>query len=220
MKKILALILTFVMLVSFCGCGPDKKEPQYTEDQAIVGKWIYYTGFTTWNFVFNADGTCSYWSGINESKNSTYTMADGNLYVEALEEWEFYYTFENNILNLYHTMEEDDDWKFSHVPIDEPRDSLMLTSEMVNDIKEKIEDDTYEIALQFTLQTIIKDYNILGVEIKSHEKIDQYTYAAYLIVDFEDNYGDKFYDKLELHYTVVEDAKEPKGYAIDIDFAE
>jgi len=36
MKKILALILVFVMLVSFCGCGIGKKEPQYTEDQAIV----------------------------------------------------------------------------------------------------------------------------------------------------------------------------------------
>ena len=168
MKKLSALILVILILVTFAGCGEKtgEKEPQYTAEQAIIGKWIYHTGFTTWNFVFNADGTCSYWSGINESDYSTYTMTDGNLRVEDLEDWEFYYTFENDILNLYHAMDEYVDWKFLHVPMDEPRDTLMLTSEMVKDIKAKIEDDTYEIALQFTLQTIVKDYDILGVEVK------------------------------------------------------
>lgn len=49
------------MCVFLFACGePGSKiiaeeeiSPSITVEEEIIGKWIYYTGFTTWSFVFN-----------------------------------------------------------------------------------------------------------------------------------------------------------------------
>lgn len=105
-KNIVAILLVLALCLSLCACGSKMK----AEDE-IVGMWTYDTPFTTWTFVFEADNTCTYWSGVIDPKDTTYTMDDGELVVDNLD-WEFHYELLDDGLDLWHTLDSGTEWHF------------------------------------------------------------------------------------------------------------
>lgn len=92
MKKVLSLLLVLALCLALCACGKD-----INEQVEIVGTWKYDTGHTIWTFIFNADGSCTYYSStVADSYSEDYyylsTDEEGvvHLYIEELPNWEFY----------------------------------------------------------------------------------------------------------------------------------
>lgn len=200
---------------------------EIVEKAAISGKWDYNTGFTVWHFIFDRDNSCRYWSGNRESNNTTYVLNNGNLVIDGLD-WEFQYQIlENGTLELCHIQEDGDKWHFTKDTAYAPNamTTLELTSEMVDEIENKIEDDDFETLVLFYEQMTAGkelDVTFTGMDIKNHKKTSQHTYTAFGTVYAEDNYGKKYYQNIDIVFTAEEDAEEATGYSIkwDVEFVD
>lgn len=233
MKKILSLLLAFAVCVSLCACGgseaqidSDESSPadDLTPEEAIVGKWYYNTGITVWNFVFNEDGSCRYWSGNKESNHSTYSLRDNVLTIEGLD-WELAYALSDGEFEWYLTHEDGDKWYFTKDDSYDPNaiTSLELTSAMVDEIEAEIESEDFETLILFYEQLTFesdKDFTFTDLEISNHKKTSQYEYTAFGTIYAEDNYGDLYKQNVDIVFTAEEDSEEDSGYSIkwDIEF--
>lgn len=229
-RKITILLLTILSLFLFA-CGKESKEAnqKITVEEAIIGKWEYHTGFTTWNFIFNEDMTCSYWSGVSEPEESTYTMENESLIVEGLE-WDFYYKLENEELRFWNETLHDDgsrsEWEFTkdttYNPEEQPS-TLFLTDDMLDEIEEKYTSSSMLLQLQILLNASYdEDFEVVDWEVGNAKKTDPYTFVVYGKLYIEDNYGEKYYQNTNITYTAVEDSEEESGYSIerDVDFVD
>lgn len=104
MKKLIALLLAAVLLVSLCACsdsGTDKeKDDGKKETVTIVGTWEYSAMSAA--YVFNEDGTGAYRFGETEMP---FTYEDDGttlkiLYENSTSPNEFKYTIKGNTLSI------------------------------------------------------------------------------------------------------------------------
>ena len=98
----------------------------------------------------------------------------------------------------------------------EEKQKLELTNEMLNEIKEDINDEDYELLTLTVLKLCypLEDYNYTKFEVTNKKQTDDYTYKVYAKIHYEDNYGGKYYDTMDVVYTAEEDTDETKGYSI------
>lgn len=220
MKKKLVFLLTTLMCVFLFAC--DESSSKKTAEEEIIGKWIYYTGFTTWNFVFNEDMTCSYWSGASEPKNTTYEMKNGELTIAGLD-WNFYYEILNEELKFWQDTTHSDgsksEWKFTKDITYNPADitTLVLTKDMLDEIEEEYTSSSFSTILLFYMNQRYKNFEFTDWKITKSKKKDPYTYVVYCVLYAKDNYGDKYYQNSNIIFTAVEDDKEKSGYCIQWD---
>lgn len=201
-----------------CGCGSNEKKAQ----EEIVGKWVYHTGFTTWNFVFNEDMTCTYWAGTREPRDSTYKMENGKLTIEDLD-WDLYYELSKGNIRFWQDTQHDDgsrsQWEFIKDNTYNPSDSknLALTENMVEEIEAEYKGAHFSTILLTYLSMKYDNLDFTDWKVTNAEKTDPYTYVVYGVVYAENNYGEKYYQNTNITFTVGEDAEESKGYSIDWD---
>lgn len=102
----------------------------------------------------------------------------------------------------------------------EEKQKLELTNEMLNEIKEDINGEHYELITLTVLQKFypLEDYDYTKFEITNKKQTDDYTYKVYGKVYYEDNYGGRYYETMDIVYTAEEDTEETKGYSLDIDY--
>lgn len=229
MKRLVALLLALVMCLSLCACGggSSSKDFESTAEDEIIGKWVYNTGITTWNFVFNEDMTCSYWAGTREPSNSTYTMENGELVIKGLK-WDLFYEFANGKIRFWNNTTHDDgsqsQWEFTKDTTYDPSaiTGLALTAEMIEEIEAEYNAEYFPTIILTYLTLKIDDLEFTDWEVTKAKKTDPYTYVVYGILYAKDNYGKKYYQNSNVIFTVVEDAKEASGYSIkwDIKFTD
>ena len=219
-KKLVFLPLVTLICIFLFACGG--LSSKVTAEEEIIGKWTYYTGFTTWNFIFDEDMTCSYWSGANEPTNTTYEMGNGKLIIADLD-WNFYYEIVNEELELStHDDGSRSEWKFTKDSTYDPADitTLALTEDMLDEIEEKYTSSSFSETLLFYMSTIYKDLEFTDWEITKSQKKDPYTYVVYGKLYAKDNYGDNYKQNSNIIFTVVEDTEGENGYSIkwDVEF--
>lgn len=97
-------------------------------------------------------------------------------------------------------------------------ETLELTAEMIEELEETIEKDSYEEGIWFTyaMTESTNDYEITSFELTNHKKTDKYTYTVYGKLYYKDNYNNRMYDKIELKYQAVKNENEEKGYELKI----
>ena len=102
----------------------------------------------------------------------------------------------------------------------EEKQKLKLTNEMLKEIKAKINDEHYELMTLTVIKLLYKleDYNYTDFVITNQKQTDNYTYKVYAKLYYEDNYGSKYYDTIDVVYTVEEDSEETKGYSIKTNY--
>lgn len=226
MKKFISMLLVGIMCISLCACGGESS-PKLTAEEEIIGKWVYDTGITTWNFVFNEDMTCSYWAGAREPENSTYKMENGELVIEDLD-WKLYYELSDEEMRFWQDTTHDDgsrsEWEFTKDTTYNSSDitTLALTEEMLDEIEEEYTDSDFSLMLLAYLTLSYEDFEFTDWEFTDSEKTDPYTYVVYGVVYAEDNYGEKYYQNTDVIFTAVEDTEEASGYKIkwDVEFVE
>lgn len=102
--------------------------------------------------------------------------------------------------------------------------SLELTEEMIEDIIDKIENHN-------SLERMVKVHIELGgyktddgyspneieVEVTNHKQTDKYTYTAYIIINYKDNYNRQYSQATTIEYTVSNEKDETskKDYTIN-----
>lgn len=217
MRKIISIILMLAICLSLAACsvGSDSK---LTAEEAIIGKWIYNTGFTTWNFVFNTDMTCSYWSGAREPNLSKYKMENGEIVIEGLD-WKLYYELLDGKMKFWQDTPHDDGsrstWEFTKDTTYNPSDitSLALTDIMVDEIEEKYTASSFTAVLLAYLTLNYKELEFTDWEVTKAKKADPYTYVVYGVLYAKDNYGQKYRQNANVIFTAVNDTTE-SGYSI------
>lgn len=221
MKKFILLVLSLAMLFSLCACGSStpNESADISPEKAIVGKWCYNTGITTWNFIFNEDGSCSYWSGNKESTQTTYIIENDKIHIADLDNWDFSYTITEGKFELLVTQESGNIWRFTKDNTYDPSaiTTLELTDEMIDEIEAKINDKDFIILYLATQQLTFKsdeDLTFTDLEIASQKKTSQYTYTVFGTIYAKDNYNKKYRQNVNIVFTAVEDNKEDTGYSI------
>lgn len=226
MKKIIALVLVMLMCLSFAACGGEslskEESPKLTAESEIIGKWQYYTGFTTWNFIFNEDMTCSYWSGVNEPDYSTYKMDNGELFIEGLD-WQLYYELSDGVMRFWqdslHSDGSRSTWEFSKDTTYDPSDvtGIILTEQMIDEIEQEYTSSTFPDVLLAIMTLRYENLEFTDWEMTNAKKIDQYTFVLYGVLYAKDNYGQYYKQNSNVIFTAVEDAEKESGYSIDWD---
>ena len=217
------VLLLIVAVVSILINQNKDTNNQKNPKEAIIGEWTYYTGFTTWYFMFNKDGSCEHHSGNNESKYSSYVINENqHIDVADLENWDFYYKIEDNVFSLYHAVESGNDWKFvkSSKTSNETKtypNSLMLNDEMLKAIKAKISDKNYSEVIGWSFRFAFKDLKEAKFEITNQKKESQYTYVVYGVLYGKDNYNQSIKQNVKIVYYCIENKSESTGYEIKMD---
>lgn len=216
---ILLLIVVIAIVINKNKDTNTSKNPK----EAIIGEWTYYTGFTTWYFTFNKDGSCEHHSGNNYSEYSTYVVNDNqHIIVAGLENWVLYYKIEDNAFNIYHAVESGNDWKFvkSDKTLTDKKEypnSLMLNDDMLNAIKAKITDKNYSTSIGWAFRFAIKDLKEANFDITNQKKETQYTYIVYGVLTGKDNYNQRIKQNVKIIYYCIENKSESTGYEIKMD---
>lgn len=98
----------------------------------------------------------------------------------------------------------------------EEKPKLELTNEMLNEIKRQVTGEKYELIMLALIKMHYKleDYTYTDFEVTNKKQTDDYTYKVYAKIHYEDNYGGRYYDTMNVIYTAKEDAEEEKGYSI------
>lgn len=98
--------------------------------------------------------------------------------------------------------------------------TLVLTDNMVNEIKSRIESSTFHLIVLYYEQLLIGndlDLEFTDLEIANHKQTDLYTYKAYGTLYATDNYNREYYQNIDIVFTAEKDDEEDSGYSIDWD---
>lgn len=218
MKRISSFFLSAIICLSLCACGSVGKGPNPTEE--IVGEWLWDTGFVTWHFIFDADGTCHYWNGNKEIKYSNYTIGDDkHICIDNLD-WDFYYEIDENTFALYYDRGKNRNVKFVKNQDYVPSDLIFveLDKDICKEIKAKIEEDVETdkdiFLLGVTLASRETGLTFTDISITKKQKEDPYTYIAYGVIYAEDNYGKRYKQNINIVYNAVKNEEEACGYEL------
>lgn len=93
-------------------------------------------------------------------------------------------------------------------------DKLELTSDMIYEIKEKVNDDWFDDSILLYHDLLYSDdYEFNSLSITNQKQTDKYTYTVYAKIYFVDNFKNKMYDEITIVFTAEKDETQAKGYS-------